>query len=194
MPIFSASHIGGALAASGVLSPRGGGAALKAQAELTGGNLGAVSQSVAGARLVTGPFDVAFSVEGEGLSPPGVVAGLSGKGTLSLGAGTLLALNPGPLRRVAAKAAKTKIKATKAEIEADTETVRRTLTKGIYKYAPAQIPFEVKNGTLRLAPTMLTTAGAERFTGLLAERFARIMEDGVEGERPASSLRIAERN
>ncbi|HUU67227.1 MAG TPA: AsmA family protein [Methyloceanibacter sp.] len=153
--------LGGAFAASGVLSPRGGGAALKAQAELKGGNLGAVSQEVAGARLATGPFDMAFAVEGEGLSPPGIVAGLSGKGTLSLGAGTLLALNPGPLRRVAAKAANAKIKATKEEIEADADTVRRTLTKGIYEYAPVQIPFEVKNGTLRLAPTMLAGSGAE---------------------------------
>jgi len=51
--------------------------------------------------------------------------------------------------------------------------------------------FAVEN---RFDAEHLTTAGAERFTRLLAKRFARIMEDGVEGERPASALRIAERN
>ena len=39
------------------------------------------------------PFDLAFNVQGEGLSPPGVVAGLSGQGSLSLGAGILQSLS-----------------------------------------------------------------------------------------------------
>jgi hypothetical protein len=140
---------GGAFTASGVLSPRGGGASLTVKTDLKGGKLQNLSKALTGTILATGPFDLTFTVEGEGLSPPGVVAGLSGTGSVSLGAGTLLALNAGPLRRVAAKAARTTIKATKAEIDADTEKVRETLTKGTYKYAPAQFAFEVKNGSLR---------------------------------------------
>jgi uncharacterized protein involved in outer membrane biogenesis len=152
---------GGAFTASGVLSPRGGGASLTVKTDLKGGKLQNLSKALTGTILATGPFDLTFTVEGEGLSPPGVVAGLSGTGSVSLGAGTLLALNAGPLRRVAAKAARTTIKATKAEIDADTEKVRETLTKGTYKYAPAQFAFEVKNGSLRLAPASLVSPGAE---------------------------------
>ena len=59
-------------------------------------------QSVTGSALAKGPFDLAFNVQGEGLSPPGVVAGLSGEGTLSLGAGILQSLSSAPLRGVAA--------------------------------------------------------------------------------------------
>ena len=151
----------GIFAASGTLSPRGGGAGLTATADLKGGSLEALSNAVAGKPLAKGPFHVGFTVQGEGLSPPGIVAGLSGKGTLILGEGTLLTLSPEALRQVAAKAAKTKLKATKEEIDADTEKVRNTLTKGTYTYAPATFAFEVKNGTLRLAPTTLAGESAE---------------------------------
>ena len=71
---------GGTFAASGSLSPRGAGAALKARAELKGGKLDELSKSVVGSVLAKGPFDLAFDVAGEGLSPPGLVAGLSGRG------------------------------------------------------------------------------------------------------------------
>ena len=103
---------GGAFAASGGLSPRGNGAALNAKVDLKGGKLESLSKAVAGTILAKGPFDLGFTVQGEGLSPPGIVAGLSGKGTLALGQGMILALNAGPLRRVAATAADTKSKAT----------------------------------------------------------------------------------
>jgi uncharacterized protein involved in outer membrane biogenesis len=151
----------GDFAASGVLSPRGGGASLTVEADLKGGRLEYLSKAVTGQILATGPFDLGFAVEGEGLSPPGVVAGLSGTGSISLGGGTLLALNAGPLRRMAAKAAGANTKATKAEIDADTRKLREMLTKGTYKYAPAEIAFEVKNGSLRLASTSLVGTGAE---------------------------------
>ncbi|ODS02833.1 hypothetical protein AUC71_13145 [Methyloceanibacter marginalis] len=152
---------GGDFAASGVLSPRGNGAALTAKADLKNASLGALSEAVAGNNLAEGPFDIAFSVQGEGLSPPGLVAGLSGKGTLALGEGVLTAMTSEPLRKVAAKAANTTIKATKAEIDADTEQVRNTLTDGTYGFAPATFALDVKNGTVRLAPTTLAGTGAE---------------------------------
>ena len=94
------------------------------------------------------------------MSPPGLVAGLDGKGSLSLGAGALQTLSPEPLRKVALTAAKKTIKVDKEEIAAETRTVRDTLTKGLYKYPPTQFTFEVKNGTVRLAPATLSTAGA----------------------------------
>ena len=151
---------GGTFAASGGLWPRGAGAELEAKAELKGGKLDEASLALLGRDLARGPFDLAFSVQGEGLSPPGLVAGLDGKGSLSLGAGALQTLSPEPLRKVALTAAKKTIKVDKEEIAAETRAVRDTLTKGLYKYPPTQFTFEVKNGTLRLAPATLSTAGA----------------------------------
>ena len=152
---------GGAFDASGTLSPLGAGASLKAHAEIKGGKLEEMSKSIAGASLAKGPFDLAFSVAGEGLSPPGVVAGLGGEGTFSLGAGTLQGLTPDPLRRVAVLASNKTIKVDKDQIAAEARTVREKLTKGVYKFAPTKFAFDVKNGTLRLTPATLASAGAE---------------------------------
>ncbi len=152
---------GGEFAASGTLAPRGNGAELTAQADIKGGKLEDFAKSVTGTSLAKGPFDLGFTVQGEGLSPPGLVAGLSGQGSFSLGAGALQALSPDPLRRVAATAAKKTIKADKDEIAAQAQSVRDKITKGTYKYAPVQFAFDIKNGTLRLTPATLTGAGAE---------------------------------
>jgi hypothetical protein len=152
---------GGELDASGSLAPRGNGAELTMRADLKGGRLEALTKNVAGSAFAKGPFDLAFNVQGEGLSPPGVVAGLSGEGTLTLGAGILQSLSAAPLRGVAAAAAKKTIKADKEEIEAETKGVRETITKGTYKFAPATLTFDIKNGTLRVAPATLASVGAE---------------------------------
>ncbi|MEX1060859.1 MAG: AsmA-like C-terminal region-containing protein, partial [Methyloceanibacter sp.] len=152
---------GGEFAGAGSLSPRGNGAELAARAEVKGGKLDELAKSVTGSVFAKGPFDLAFNVQGEGLSPPGVVAGFSGEGTLILGAGTLQALSSAPLRGVAATAAKKTIKADKEEIAAEAKSVREKITKGLYKYAPAKFAFDVKNGTLRLAPATLVSPGAE---------------------------------
>jgi hypothetical protein len=152
---------GGQFAASGTLSPRGNGAELAARVDLKSGKLEDFAASVAGPNLAKGPFDLAFSVQGEGLSPPGLVAGLSGQGTFSLGAGALQKLSPDPLRRVAATAAKKTINADKDMIAAEAQSVRDKITKGTYKFAPAQFAFDIKNGTLRLAPATLTGNNAE---------------------------------
>ncbi len=152
---------GGALAASGRLAPRGNGAELVAQAEIKGGKIETLTKSITGSALAKGAFDLAFNVQGEGLSPPGVVAGLSGEGALTLGPGIIQSFSAAPLRAVAATAAKKTIKADKEAIEAEAQAVREKITKGIYKFAPATLAFDIKNGTLRLAPVMLATAGAE---------------------------------
>jgi hypothetical protein len=157
---------GGAFAASGSLSPLGAGADLKAHAEVLGGKLDELSKSIIGTGLAKGPFDLIFTLQGEGLSPPGLVAGLSGEGTLSLGPGAVLALNPDPLRRVATVAANKTIKVDKDQIAAEARTVRERLTKGVYKYGPAKFAFDVKSGTLRLAPaTLVGTGGVTKING-----------------------------
>jgi hypothetical protein len=160
---------GGDFAASGSLAPRGNGAELAAHAELKGGKLEELAKSITGSGLAKGPFDLTFNVQGEGLSPPGLVAGLSGEGTLILGAGALQALSSAPLRGVAATAAKKAIKADKEEIEAEAKSVREKITKGVYKYAPAKFAFDVKNGTLRLTPATLSNPGSETTVNFYVE-------------------------
>lgn len=152
---------GGAFAASGTLSPRGTGAELEAHAQVKGGKLENLSRSLAGKNLAKGPFDLSFAVQGEGLSPPGLVAGLTGEGTLSLGAGAVQALSPDALHRAAAAAAKKTIKADKEKIAAEARTVGEKVTTGVYRYAPVKFAFDVKNGTLRLMPATLAGTGAE---------------------------------
>jgi len=66
---------GGDFVASGSLSPRGNGAELAARVDLKGGKLDDLAKSLTGSAVAKGPFDLAFNVQGEGLSPPGVVAG-----------------------------------------------------------------------------------------------------------------------
>ena len=185
---------GGALVASGDLSPRGAGAMLSARADITDGKLEELSVGVAGKPLAKGPFSLRFDVSGEGLSPPGLVAGLSGEGALTLAAGTLQSFNPAPLQQVAASAKK-KVKATKEQIEAQARSVRDKLTKGTYRYGATTIPFDVKNGTLRLDPTQLAGKGAAPTVAGYVELASLKLDSewtvNMDGDLPAVSLVFA---
>ena len=148
---------GGTFAGSGSLLPRGAGADY-ASADLKGGKLEDLTKGLAGKVLAKGPFSLSFSVTGEGLSPPGLIAGLSGEGTLSLEPGVVQAMSQEPLRRVAVEAAKTKKFKDKEQITAITRTLRDGMT-GTYKYGAVAIPFDIKNGTLKLKPSILASKG-----------------------------------
>jgi uncharacterized protein involved in outer membrane biogenesis len=153
---------GGSFAASGTLTPKGTGAELKLHAELATGRLDQLSQSLAGRALAKGPFTFVVDVSGEGLSPPGLVAGLNGEGALFLDPGALQALSPEPLKRVAVEANRSKrIKLDKDQIAARMSTLQDTLTRGSYAYAATALPFGIKNGTLKLDPAVLAGKGAE---------------------------------
>jgi AsmA-like protein/histone H1-like nucleoprotein HC2 len=153
---------GGSFAASGTLTPKGTGAELMLHAELASGRMDQLSQSLAGRVLAKGPFTFVVDASGEGLSPPGLVAGLSGEGALFLDPGTLQALSPEPLKRVALDANRSKkIKLDKDQIAARMSTLQDTLTRGTYAYAGTALPFGIKNGTLKLDPAVLAGKGAE---------------------------------
>ena len=153
---------GGSFVANGTLVPKGTGAELKAHAELATGKMDALSQALAGRVLAKGPFTFVMDVSGEGLSPPGLVAGLSGDGALFLDPGALQALSPEPLKRIAREANRSKkLKLDKDQIAARMTTLQDTLTKGIYAYGATALPFVIKNGTLKLDPAALAGKGAE---------------------------------
>ena len=67
-----------------------------------------------------------MDVSGEGLSPPGLVAGLGGDGALFLYLGALQALSPEPLKRVAVEANRTK----KLRLDKDQIAARMTTVTG----------------------------------------------------------------
>ena len=142
--------------------PKGTGAELKAHAELATGRMDQLSRAIAGRVLAKGPFTFVMDVSGEGLSPPGLVAGLSGDGALFLDPGALQALSPEPLKRVAVEANRSeKLKLDKDQITARMTTLQDTLTKGTYAYSATVLPFGIKNGTLKLDPAALAGKGAE---------------------------------
>jgi hypothetical protein len=63
---------------------------------------------------------------------------------------------------VAIDAARTKkIKFDKDQIAAQARSMRDKLTHGTYAYAAAELPFEVRSGTLKLKPVALASKGAE---------------------------------
>jgi hypothetical protein len=153
---------GGSFAANGTLVPKGAGAELKAHAELAAGRMDQLSQALAGRVLAKGPFTFVMDVSGEGLSPPGLVAGLSGDGALFLDPGALQALSPEPLKRVATETNRTKkLKLDKDQIAARMTALQETLTKGTYAYGATALSFGIKNGTLKLDPSALGGKGAE---------------------------------
>ncbi|MGD9400567.1 MAG: AsmA-like C-terminal region-containing protein, partial [Methyloceanibacter sp.] len=152
---------GGTFSGSGSLSPRGSGAALTAKANLKQGDLAALTEAIAGVPRAKGVFDLSFDVAGDGLSPPGIVADLSGQGGMTLGAGTLTSFTAAPLRQIAAKAAASNKVATKEQLDADAERIRGELSKGRYAFDPVTLDFEVTNGTMRFAPASLVSKGVE---------------------------------
>ncbi len=152
---------GGKFGASGSLSPRGAGAAFEAVVELNGGKLEAASSDLLSKPFAKGPFDLTVMVQGEGLSPPGLVAGLSGQGTLTLGPGVVQPLSGEPLSRFAATTARKTSKVSKERIAVDVLTLGEQVRGGVYKYPAAKLPFEIKNGTLRLQPAALPSSGVE---------------------------------
>jgi len=153
---------GGALFATGTLSPKGAGAELKAHAELATGRLDRVSQALAGSVLAKGPFTIGLDVAGDGLSPAGLVAGLNGGGTLFVDPGVLRNLSAAPLKRVAGVVARAqRLKLDKDQIAAQTKAVRDTLTRGTYPYGAAELQFKIDNGTLKVAPATLANKAAE---------------------------------
>ncbi|MGA7371347.1 MAG: AsmA-like C-terminal region-containing protein, partial [Methyloceanibacter sp.] len=189
----------GSFDASGTLAPKGTGAELKLHAELAIGRLDLASQALAGRVLAKGPFTFVFDVSGEGLSPPGLVAGLSGDGTLFLDPGALQTLSPEPLKRIAFDVKSKKLKPDKDQIAARMRTLQDTLTKGTYAYAPTALPFEVKNGTLKFAPAALAGKGAETTLNGYVElaslrldsEWAMRLDGGQETDIPAVNLVLA---
>ncbi|MEG6509141.1 AsmA family protein [Methyloligella sp. 2.7D] len=142
---------GGIFAASGKLTPRGQGVHLDARAELAAAKLSEATTAIAGEPLAKSVFGVNMTVSGEGLSPPGLVAGLSGKGMITFRPGEILSFDPAALQRMIAGAARTdQNKVNEEKVGALAETLRAELKQGGFHFRATSLKFEIANGVLRL--------------------------------------------
>lgn len=147
---------GGRLSASATVSPRGEGAHLSLKAQLADADLAKATRSLIGKRLATGRFGLSGHLEGEGLSPPGLVADLAGKATLQLGSGRITDLNADALMRMVANAAKANANEVNEDrVTALAKILRHGLVRGSYPFHATTFDFNVANGTFRLKHGLL---------------------------------------
>lgn len=154
---FEAELFGGRFTGSGKLEGRGTGAALEGTIDLSDAELAPVGEAIAGRVIAEGSVGLSLTVNGEGLSPSGLVAGLEGKGQFTLGDGMLRNLSAEPLKDVAAQAAK---RDGGQQTESLVRDLAPKLTSGAFDFKPASIPFELRAGTLRVSDANLLTEGA----------------------------------
>ncbi len=148
---------GGSFKASGELATRGAGMTLKANAEAKGLRLERLVQTRSGDALVTAPADISLSVTGEGLTPRGLVAGLTGQGQLDLGAGKIkgFSLGAGHAAVSSARDEKAQGGADEAELGA---RVANYLKNSEMSFSQIAAPFNIRNGVLEFDKLALSDA------------------------------------
>ncbi len=154
---LEAELFGGRLAMSGKLEGKGTSAALEATIDLADAQLDPLGRAIAGRVIAEGPVGLSLTVNGEGLSPSGLIAGLDGKGQIALGDGMLRNLSAQPLKEVAAYAAK---RDGGERAESLVRDLGPKLISGAFGFKPASIPFELRAGTLRVSDANLLSEGA----------------------------------
>lgn len=141
----------GLFTAAGELAPRGEGAHLDVHAELAAAKLSQASKALLGKVRAKSEFGFNIHVTGDGLSPPGLIAGLSGKGRLTLRPGEILGLNSDAYAKMLKQAvAADQNRVNEKEVVALADRLQKEITKGVYPFEATLFDFEVQNGTLRL--------------------------------------------
>ncbi len=137
---------GGTFAASGTLKALQGRAAFDGKLKLDNTDLAGITRATNGVELAKGKADFELSLEGQGFSPRGLIAVLSGTGQLKLGKGTLHGLSPSVLK----KAASTYLKQEIPEKQRLAALLDGDFRQGSQPYAAVTTPILVKDGVLRL--------------------------------------------
>lgn len=141
----------GLFTAAGELAPRGEGAHLDVHAELAAAKLSQASKALLGRVQAKSEFGFNIHLTGDGLSPPGLVAGLSGKGRLTLRPGEIRGLNADAYAKMLNQAVETdQNRVNEKEVVALAKGLQEEMTKGVYPFDATLFDFEVQNGTLRL--------------------------------------------
>ncbi|GBF25875.1 hypothetical protein MnTg02_00910 [bacterium MnTg02] len=139
---------GGALSATGQFTPSRSGVGFEGTGRLTNAVLGALAKTGQAQPLAVGQANLDLSLKGHGRSPRGLVAVLSGKGTISLGDGQILSLSPAALPKMAKQTAK-------ADDDGFTQRLKATLDSGAFPYKAFNIPINIAHGTLNITDVAL---------------------------------------
>ncbi|MHA1164191.1 MAG: AsmA family protein [Alphaproteobacteria bacterium] len=148
---------GGTLKASGQLAKRGGGMALDAKAEAEGLQLEKLTITSSGAALVHAPADMVISVKGVGLTPRGIAASLTGKGSIEFGSGKIKGFSLGAAHVAAMSAQKEKSKGGVDEAVLG-QRITDNLKNSEMSFSQISVPFIVRNGVAEFEKVALSDA------------------------------------
>lgn len=186
---------GGKLKLSGSLQSRGAGAALDLTGEGTGFRLADVSKTRDGTSLLNAPGDLTFSVSGEGLTPLGLVSGLSGKGQLVILDGDINGLSLGAAHAATVAAQKEKPVGAVGEKELG-KRVAEQLSSSAMAFSQIKAPFTVNNGIVEFDKIALSDAEGRVIVATyvqlanmqLDSEWALQSAEGIGGSKPRVSL------
>ncbi|ODA68993.1 putative assembly protein [Methyloligella halotolerans] len=160
----------GLFTAAGQLAPRGEGAHLDVHAELAAAKMSQTSNALLGRIQAKSQYGFNIHVTGDGLSPPGLIAGLSGKGRLALRPGEIRGLNTAAYAKMLSQAVKTdQNRVNEKEIVGLADRLQKEINQGVYHFDATVLDFTVQNGTLRLKKGRLANDQAiTEISGLIA--------------------------
>jgi uncharacterized protein involved in outer membrane biogenesis len=142
---------GGTASLSGTLQALKGRAGFNGKIELKGADVAALGRAHGGTPVATGKMDLSLALEGQGLSPRGLVTVVSGDGEMTLSKGSVNGLSPAVLKNAATTYLKQEIP------DKDRLAVRLQgdLRKGRLEYPRVTVPLAVIDGVLKLNPADL---------------------------------------
>lgn len=150
--------LGGTFAAAAKLSKRGAGVGLTAEMEVKELPLEHLAPSDK-AGFARGSAELEVSVVGEGLTPRGLAAGLTGNGKLVLGAGTISGLAPDVLAPF--DEPRTQAEAAQLDEEALARRLAARLQQSTFAYPATTVPIRIRNGTARFERVAVGGEGGE---------------------------------
>ncbi len=131
---------------------------VSSQVNVTNGDLGMVTWQREGQPVIEGRYDLVINTEGSGSSIAGIVASLSGGGTMTIHDGTIRQLNPSSLGDILVAA--DKISDEKLEKETG-NLVNAALALHPFAFDKAEIAFSIAGGNLRIGNMVASTPGAK---------------------------------
>ena len=186
---------GGRVQLRGMLQSRGSGAALEVSGEGSGFRLAELTKTRDDTSLIDAPGDVKFSVSGEGLTPQGLVSGLSGSGQLTILDGEINGFSLGAAHAAAVAAQKEKSDNGIAEEELG-KRVAEQLASSSMAFTQIKAPFSVNNGVVEFDKVALSDAEGRVIVATyvqlanmqLDSEWALQSAEGIDGSKPRVSL------
>ncbi len=145
---------GGDFSATGQLMRANGRFKLTGAGHIKQAKLGTLTQGNQGKALARGTVNLDFSVNGEGLSPHGLISVLQGKGKLSVGQGQILRFSPYAISKLAAES----MGDPKDKSPNLSTRLPQKFKDGTFPVSPFNTTFVIRDGVIRLQQIKLTAA------------------------------------